>query len=105
MPKPVNWEKLKTLEYIDFECQCPDFTKRQAANPSDRYRPAARNWQYSSAGVKPGQWCKHIWATVINNGWLDLVDIPTDYPIEPPQKIEKSFQVKNFSTNRGDSFY
>lgn len=107
MPKPVNWEDPKTLEFMDFTCQCPDFTKRQRGNVNSKYESnqVGRNWSSSNAGTREGQWCKHIWATIINNGWLELVEVPKDYKTEEPQRVRKSRAAQNLSTNRGDTFF
>lgn len=106
MPKPVNWENPRTLKFMEFTCQCPDFTKRQRGNVNNKYESnnVSRDWSNSSAGTREGQWCKHIWATIINNGWLDLVEVPKDYATEEPQRYVKSTAARNFATNRGDSF-
>ncbi|MEO0488165.1 MAG: hypothetical protein AAFZ49_01240, partial [Cyanobacteria bacterium J06659_2] len=53
-----------------YSCDCPDYTKREAAfdNPRFRSQATARNWQSSQAGISWLGPCKHIFAAAARLG-------------------------------------
>lgn len=90
-----------------YYCNCPDFTKKADKNPSGNSLSELidRNWQLSNAGVEPGRFCKHIWATLILEKRLDEVGIPKDPAIEriPPPHLPK-FNDADAHPKKGDYF-
>lgn len=68
---------------LNLVCNCPDFQKRAARNPNSPYlnEQISRDWSFSNAGVDPGDFCKHIWATILAEGMLKEVGIPDDLAI------------------------
>lgn len=95
------------LEY-DLHCNCPDFTKRKAKNLYSPYlsNQIDRSWEYSNAGVDPGQYCKHIWQTLISKNLLDQIEIPNDPRIPESPQVQRQYNTNYGSdARRGDRFY
>lgn len=100
-------EKLMALDFIP-TCSCPDFQKRALKNLYSPYlsNQVDRNWQYSHAGIETGQYCKHIWATLISKNLLDQVEIPNDLRIPESPQLPKQYNiVGSVDIRRGDKFY
>lgn len=76
------------------QCNCPDFTKKQSMLINSDYESewAQRDWSDSNAGVKEGQYCKHIYSVLIARG--ELEDVPKDIPYSSAEELEPLIKEK-----------
>ena len=71
------------MSKLRITCDCPDFQKSATfiINTQAFSKSYTRSWKDSGAGIDPGQYCKHCWATLRVRGEITPDMIPTDVPI------------------------
>lgn len=91
-----------------YQCSCPDYQKRAAKNPNSPYfnEQINRDWSNSNAGLEPGQYCKHIWATILAEGMLKEVGVPNDPAIPEVERRSSGTHSPRLQSDitKGDYF-